>query len=313
MSLALAEVKIFHQSVMVKEVLEALLVRPGGRYLDCTVGEGGHALAILETSAPGGRLLGLDADPEALETAERRLQQYRGSLRLANASFAELTGVISQHSFWPVDGALMDLGLSSLQLEGEGRGFSFMRDEPLDMRFNPSQGITAHDIVNSYPQGELARVIAKYGEQPRAHRIARAIVENRPISTSLELARVVGSVVQRGIKGIHPATRTFQALRMEVNDELSNLESGFKQAIDVLGRGGRLAVISYHSLEDRVVKGILRREASDCICPPERLVCVCGHRAIVRLINRKVITPSPAEVLVNPRSRSARMRVAERV
>ena len=313
MNLALAEVKIYHKSVMVKEVLEALQVRPGARYIDCTLGEGGHALAVLEASSPGGRVLGLDADPGALKTAERRLESYQDSFQPVNANFGDLIRVTYRHSFWPMNGILMDLGLSSLQLEGGGRGFSFLREEPLDMRFNPSQTLTASEIVNSYAQEKIARIVSRYGEEPRSRRIAKTIVESRPIHTSLRLAQVVEGVVARGRSRIHPATKTFQALRMEVNEELRNLELGLKQAIELLDKGGRLVVISYHSLEDRLVKETLRREATDCICPPERPVCMCGHKATLKLVRRKIITPSPAEVLVNPRSRSARMRVAEHV
>lgn len=221
--------------------------------------------------------------------------------------------VAARHQFMDVDGILMDLGLSSWQLEGSSRGFSFQREEPLDMRFNSSEGIRAWEVVNRYSEQKLANLLSRYGEERRSARVAKTIVQNRPIDTSLHLAQVIEKALGRGVGKIHPATRAFQAIRIEVNNEVQNIQLGLKQAVELLVRGGRLVVISYHSLEDRVVKEFLRLESKDCICPPERLVCNCGHKATLRLLNKKVITPSPVEVMVNQRSRSARMRVAERV
>jgi 16S rRNA (cytosine1402-N4)-methyltransferase len=302
-----------HIPVLVEEVIKALSVQPGGRYIDGTVGEGGHAAAILEHSQPGGQLLGIDADPEAIRIARARLAVYAGSVLLINESFANLQAVCYKHDFLPVHGILFDLGLSSFQLEAEGRGFSFKRDAPLDMRFNPRQELTAADIVDTYSEAELARLIRTYGEESFSHQIARRIVQERPIRSALHLARLVEQAVGGRRGRIHPATRTFQALRIAVNQELENLESALAQAVDLLGFEGRLVVISYHSLEDRIVKQFMRRESQDCICLPETPTCVCGHTAKLRLVQKKVITPSLAEVRANPRSRSARLRVAERL
>ena len=301
-----------HIPVLLNEAIEALGVQPGGRYIDCTVGEGGHAAAILEKSSPGGQLLGIDADPQAIAIARRRLTPYGKSALLVNDDFKNLEGICSSLDFHPVHGILFDLGLSSFQLSNRRRGFSFQLDAPLDMRFNPSQELTAATIVNTFPEQELATIIERYGEEHRSRQIARSIVASRPLSTTLELATVVERAV--GIRGrIHPATRTFQALRIAVNQELDRLEVALKQAVNLLGIGGRLVIISFHSLEDRLVKGYLREESQDCLCPPKTPVCVCGHTATLELITRKVITPSLDEIRANPRSRSAKMRVAERI
>ncbi len=303
----------YHRPVMFKEALEALAVKPGGVYVDCTVGEGGHALGILQASRPGGRLLGIDLDPRALEAARERLRAFESSFALVRGSYASLAEIAASAGLDKVDGVLFDLGLSSLQLEGERRGFSFLRDEPLDMRFDPSQALTAADIVNTYRLEELADIIHQYGEEPRARAIARAIVQRRPIKTARELAQVVALAAGARRGGIHPATRTFQALRIAVNGELENLERGLAQAIQILRPGGRLVTIAYHSLEDRLVKRTFAREASTCICPPGVPVCTCQHKPTLKVLSKRVITPSPEEVNANPRSRSARMRVAERL
>ncbi len=289
----------YHVPVLVQEVLSALQVKPGGSYVDCTVGEGGHASAILEAASPGGRLLGIDMDLQALKTAERVLWSYRDSSVLVNENFRDLEQVAERHGFTPVDGILFDLGLSSLQLQGGGRGFSFRTEEPLDMRFDNRQELTAWDVVNEYTSEELARVLSTYGEERRSNRIAKAIVYSRPIDTSLRLAQVVQRATRRPLGRIHPATRTFQAIRIEVNRELDNLESVLGQAVSLLKAGGKLVVISYHSLEDRIVKLFLRyadRKARTL------------HRDNIR-----IIPPSKEEVRTNPRSRSARLRVAERI
>jgi 16S rRNA (cytosine1402-N4)-methyltransferase len=302
-----------HTPVLVEEVIKALNVQPGGRYIDGTVGGGGHARAILEHSQPGGQLLGIDADPAAIKIARARLAIYAGSTLLINENFANLQAICYKHDFLPVHGILFDLGLSSFQLEAEGRGFSFQRDAPLDMRFNPVQKLTAADIVDTYSEAQLARLIRTYGEESFSHQIARLIVQERPIKGTFHLARLVERAVGGRHGRIHPATKTFQALRIAVNQELENLESALAQAVDLLGFEGRLVVISYHSLEDRIVKQFMRRESRDCICPPDTPTCVCGHIAKLRLVQKKVITPSLSEVQANPRSRSARLRVAERI
>lgn len=289
----------YHTPVLVDEAIEGLRVTPGGSYIDCTVGEGGHASAILEAASPGGRLLGIDMDPAALATAEDRLYEHRDRFALANDSFRNLEAVARERGFGCVDGILMDLGLSSLQLEGEGRGFSFRNEEPLDMRFDPSQELSAWYVVNHYSELELTRIFRSFGEERRADRIAQAVVETRPIDTSLHLAQVVSGVVRRPWSRVHPATQVFQAIRMEVNGELENLSMALEQTLHLLKPEGRLVVISYHSLEDRLVKTFLRRESRE----------VGG----LRIVNKKIISPSREEVRFNRRSRSARMRVAERI
>ncbi|MBA7682540.1 Ribosomal RNA small subunit methyltransferase H [subsurface metagenome] len=302
-----------HIPVLVEETVKALAVQPGGRYIDCTLGGGGHAAAILEHSSPGGQLLGIDADPEAIEAAKQSLETYSDSTLLINDNFVNLEAICYKYDFLPVHGILFDLGLSSLQLNGRGRGFSFQHRASLDMRLNPNQELTAADIINTYPETEMAQLIKTYGEESYSRKIARRIVQERPIKTTLELAQIIERVIGKRRGKIHPATKTFQALRIAVNHELEHLELALKQAIKLLGYEGRLVVISYHSLEDRIVKQIMLQESKDCICPPSTPTCVCGHTASLRLINKRVITPSPPEVQINPRSRSARLRAAERV
>ena len=291
----------FQVPVLLEQVVEGLQVKAGGTYIDCTIGEGGHARAILDSCAPGGMLLGIDLDPQALETAEADLRPYKDSLVLVNDSFNDLKRIARDQGFYPADGILFDVGLSSLQLEGEGRGFSFRseKDEPLDMRFDPRQELTAWHVINDYPQEDLERIIRNYGEEYRARYIAGAIVASRPIDTSLHLSQVVQRAVRGPWSRLHPATRTFQAIRIEVNGEIESLEMALRQAVPLLGRGGRLVVISFHSLEDRLVKGFLRQESRDS--------------GSIRWVNKKIISPSREEVRANPRSRSARMRVAERI
>jgi 16S rRNA (cytosine1402-N4)-methyltransferase len=303
-----------HVSVLLREVVEALAVRPGGRYVDCTLGAGGHAEAILEAASPDGELLGIDLDPEALATARQRLAVYGERVTFVEGNFSQVGDLCRERGFAPVQGILFDLGLSSLQLEEESRGFSFQREGPLDMRFSPRQELTAADIVNTHSEGDLADLLWRYGEERRSRPIARRLIEERPFRTTTQLAKAVEQAVGRRARGvIHPATRTFQALRIAVNQELLHLETALLQAHGLLGFGSRLVVISYHSLEDRIVKNFLHRESQDCVCPPGVPVCVCGHRATLRLVVRSVVRPSTAEVAANTRARSARLRVAERL
>lgn len=301
-----------HTPVLLSEALRALSVQPGGRYIDCTLGSGGHAASILDHSSPGGQLLGIDADPKAIEIAQERLQHYKDSVLLVNDNFVNLQTICHKYDFSPVNGILFDLGISSIQLNGNNRGFSFQHDAPLDMRFNPNQKVTAADIVNTTSEARLAHLIKVYGEESHSHRIARSIVKERPIETTRQLARLIEKVVSRRGK-LHPATKTFQALRIAVNHELEHLETALRQAIDLLGFEGRLVVISYHSLEDRIVKQFMQKEASTCICPPDTPICICHHIPRLRLINKKVITPSSTETSLNPRSRSAKLRASERI
>jgi 16S rRNA (cytosine1402-N4)-methyltransferase len=296
------------------EAMAALQVRPSGRYIDATLGLGGHARGILERSAPDGRLLGLDADPRAVELAARRLSEFGKRALVAAANFAELERVATTHGFTPVDGILFDLGISSMQLAQAERGFSFQYDGPLDMRFDPAQPTTAADLVNRLSADELADIFHRFGEERRARPLTRAIVaarEQEPIRTTGRLAAVVRRAVPRGAGRIDPCTRAFQALRIAVNRELEGLETVLPQALELLRPGGRLAVISFHSLEDRIVKTFMAREARGCVCPPSVPVCVCGHRPRLRVLARKPIVPAPEEGRRNPRSRSAKLRVAE--
>lgn len=302
-----------HVPVLLETTVNLLNVRPGARYVDCTLGTGGHAAAILERCLPGGALLGIDADPRATEKAETRLGQYGDAVVLVNDNFGHLEDICHRQNFHPVDGILFDLGMSSLQLEDEARGFSFRFDAPLDMRFNPERPVTAADMVNSLSENELSDLLSRYGEEHRSRLIARRIVRSRPINTTLQLVEVVGQTSGTGAGRIHPATRTFQALRIAVNEELANLEAGLKQAMGLLNPGGRLAVISYHSLEDRLVKQFMQRESKGCLCPVDVPRCQCGHVPTLRMVMGKAVTPSADEVGVNPRSRSAKLRVAERL
>ena len=330
----------FHLPVLLTEVLGQLGARPGGVYVDATVGDGGHALALLRASAPTGRVCGIDLDPRSLVRAEARLAPYGARFTPAPGSYTEMVSLV--HGVWGsearADGVLLDLGIASRQVDGAGFGFSFQREEPLDMRFNPEADLpTAADLVNGRSREELTAVLREFGEEPRAAAIASAIVRQRPIGTTAQLADLVAGVVRRtgnrsvGSRGggpgrasghrnansraarTHPATRTFQALRIAVNDELNTLGAGLEAAVELLAPGGRVAVISYHSLEDRLVKTFLAREAARCICPPRLPVCVCGHQPRLSLVNRRIIRPGAEEVAANPRSRSARLRVAQRL
>jgi len=302
-----------HVPVLLDEVIAGLQPQRGGYFVDCTVGLGGHAAAILEKISPSGRLLGIDADPEAIKLSQDKLSNYGEAVTLINDNFVNLEAICKRYHFHPADGILLDLGVSSLQLDTAERGFSFHLDAPLNMRFDPGQGLTASDIVNSFSEQELAKLIEKYGEERHSRRIARYIVRNRPIATTVELARLVEQALGGKRARIHPATRTFMALRIAVNSELQNLELALKQTINLLRPGGRLTVISYHSLEDRIVKQFMRYAASSCLCPPGTVVCRCGHKPTLKLISRKVIKPTSLEIESNPRSRSAKLRIAERL
>jgi 16S rRNA (cytosine1402-N4)-methyltransferase len=302
-----------HVPVLLDEIVAGLQPQRGGYFVDCTVGLGGHAAAILEKISPSGRLLGIDADPEAIKLSQDKLSDYGETVTLINDNFVNLEAICRRYHFHPVDGILFDLGVSSLQLDTAERGFSFHLDAPLNMRFDPGQELTASDIVNSFSEQELAKLIEKYGEERRSRRIARYIVQNRPIATTVELARLVEQALGGKRARIHPATRTFMALRIAVNSELQNLELALKQTINLLRPGGRLTVISYHSLEDRIVKQFMRYAASSCLCPPGTVICRCGHKPTLKLISRKVIKPTSLEIESNPRSRSAKLRIAERL
>lgn len=304
-----------HVPVLYDEVLAYLAPRSGGKYIDGTVGAGGHSSGILVASAPDGKLLAFDRDEEALAFAGEKLAQYGDRVQFVHASYGRMGEIAPESGFEKVDGILLDLGLSSRQLEDAQRGFSFLREGPLDMRFDRSAGKSAADLVNSLDASALADLFWRYGEERLSRKYARAIVAARPIRTTAELAQIVEREAPGYLrrKRIHPATQIFQALRIAVNDELGELEEGLPAAIRLLRPGGRVAVISFHSLEDRFVKNFLRDLSRDCVCPPQQPVCTCDARAEVRVLTRKVVVPGADEVEQNPRSRSARLRVAEKL
>ena len=302
-----------HQPVLYQEVLAFLQPRSGGRYVDGTLGLGGHAAGILQASSPEGRLLGLEVDPQALGLAAQRLAAFGERASLVRGSYAKLAEHLAAAGWAQVDGILLDLGASSLQFDRAERGFSFQLEGPLDMRFDPQGALTAGQIVNEWSEEDLADVLFRYGEGRQSRRVARAIVKARPLKTTNDLAAAVTTALGGRRGSVHPATRSFQALRIAVNRELDSLDAALPQAVAALHRGGRLAVISFHSLEDRAVKAFMRQESRDCICPPEQLTCTCEHVASLNELTRKPVRPGEQEEEANPRARSARLRVAERL
>jgi 16S rRNA (cytosine1402-N4)-methyltransferase len=303
---------IIHVPVLFDEVLELLRPIPKGRYIDGTLGAGGHTLGILQASMPDGRILVFDKDPEAISFVQDRLAEYGERIVYENANYAEMGTLAPAHDFAQVDGILLDLGLSSRQLADGERGFSLQREGPLDMRFDPTSGETAADLLNNLSESELADIFWRYGEITNSRRIAKLITANRPFYSTTEFAQFIAANDKKRGR-IHPATQLFQALRIAVNRELEAVEQGIKAAIDLLLPGGRLAVISFHSLEDRFVKQYFRELAKDCVCPPQQPICTCGKQATVKLITRKAIKAGVQEIAENPRSRSARLRVAEKI
>ena len=303
-----------HRPVLAAEALRHLNPRRDGVYLDATLGDGGHAAAILESSSPTGRVFGIDLDPRTLTYARQRLSPYGRRFDCAQGNYADMLSLAQAHGLARIDGLIMDLGFSSRQVQQPGYGFSFLLDEPLDMRFDPASALTAEHVVNTFSERDLAQLIFQYGQEPRSRAVARAVIRSRPINSTGRLAELVAAAVghKRG-RRLHPATRTFQALRIAVNDELGNLQSGLDSSLALLSPGGALVVISYHSLEDRMVKNFIARERVGCICPPGIPECRCGRQPTLRQDNRRIIRPSDAEIASNPRSRSARMRVAWRL
>jgi 16S rRNA (cytosine1402-N4)-methyltransferase len=307
----------YHTPVLLKEVVSQLQPHDGGLYVDCTVGGGGHAHEILCACGPNGRVIGLDWDEEAIAASRERLREFGGRVQLVRANYVELERVLMSLGVTTVDGVVFDLGVSSRQFDESGRGFSFQREGPLDMRMNRQLGATARDVLRSASLEELAKIFRVYGEEKRARAVARQIVaerEQKPLDTTTQLARLVERVLgPRHGGGVHPATRVFQALRIAVNNELDNLKQGLNLAARFLGTGGRLAVISFHSLEDRIVKQFFVEQSSGCICPPDLPVCACGRKQLLRIVTRKPVTPREEEIDANPRSRSAKLRVAEKI
>jgi 16S rRNA (cytosine1402-N4)-methyltransferase len=315
-----------HIPVLLDEVMHFLQPGSGGFYIDGTLGGGGHTAALLERSAPDGKVLGIDTDALALARVRERLadEVQRGRLVLAHGNFAEMARLVDEAGLHGqrFQGILLDLGFSSDQMDDPQRGFSFSADGPLDMRLDQSLALSAADLVNVSSERDLADIIWRYGEESRSRAIARRIVRERqkqPIQSTAQLARIVAAGVPYKPGAIHPATKTFQALRIAVNQELERLTTALPQMLDLLSpwsddeRGGRMAIIAFHSLEDRIVKEFMRREATDCLCPPRIPVCVCHHKARLRLITSRPVTPGAGEIERNPRARSARLRVAERI
>lgn len=307
-----------HVSVLAEECIQALNLRPDGVYVDGTTGGGGHSLRIAQQLGPAGRLICIDRDEEALAAASRRLEAYRDRVTFVKSNFAQIAQVIEGQGLAGVDGILFDLGVSSYQLDNGDRGFSYMHDAPLDMRMDRSQPFSAWDVVNTYTQEQLRQILWEYGEERYSGRVAAAIVQQReesPIETTGQLAQVIREAMPAAARREkqHPAKRSFQAIRIEVNGELRAVEQAMEGSVDKLLPGGRLAVISFHSLEDRIVKKIFAQQAKGCTCPPEFPVCVCGKKPLVKLVTRKPIVSGPAELEENPRARSAKLRVAEKL
>lgn len=308
----------FHTPVMLAEVLDFLRPESNETFIDCTVGGGGHALEIIKRILPNGKLIGIDRDEEALRAAAEYLSEYSANLILEKGNFADLEAIAERNSIKAVDGVLLDLGVSSHQLESPERGFSFRYDAQLDMRMDKDQDVTAMEMVNSLSERNLAQLIYEYGEERWARRIAKFIVDQRsrrPIRTTGELVEIILAAVPSGARSetIHPATRTFQALRIAVNRELESLQVGLNAAINLLAKGGRIVVLSYHSLEDRIVKQTFAKHAGRCVCPPGLPVCACGAEKEIEILTRRPVTPSEEEIRTNPRARSAKLRAARKL
>ena len=306
-----------HVSVLLNECLEGLNIKENGIYVDGTLGGAGHSSEILKRLSNEGRLIGIDQDTDALKAAKERLKDY-SNVTFVHSNFSNIENVLNNLNIDGVDGILMDLGVSSYQLDEGERGFSYMKDAPLDMRMNRENDFSAYNVVNEYSEEDLYRIIRDYGEEKFAKRIASFIVENRQeknIETTLELVEIIKNAIPAKARreGPHPAKRTFQAIRIEVNSELSILNKTIEDGVEKLNKGGRMAIITFHSLEDRIVKNKFRDLAVSCRCPKEFPVCVCGEKAKVKIISRKAIEPTKEEVEVNPRSRSAKLRVIERI
>ncbi|MCD4752771.1 MAG: 16S rRNA (cytosine(1402)-N(4))-methyltransferase RsmH [Anaerolineaceae bacterium] len=305
-----------HQPVLYHEILAALNPVTNGRYVDCTLGAGGHTFGIIEASSPNRQLLGFVLDSSPTQLSKERLKPFGDRAFLRRRSYHELESSLLELEWGGVDGIVMDFGVSSMQFDRPERGFSFREDGPLDMRFNPQTGQSAAELLNTLSKESIANILWKYGEEQQSRRIAAAICQQRPLSTTTELAELIVNTVRtrsrHGRKTIHPATKTFQALRIAVNHELDAVENVLPMAVRSLNPGGRLAVISFHSLEDRIVKQFFQKESRDCICPPEQPICTCNHKASISRITRKPITANPTELKENRRARSAKLRIVEK-
>ena len=305
-----------HKPVLLREVINHIVTDPEGIYVDGTIGGGGHSEELAKIVCPKGKLICLDRDPDAIEKASQRLTLFKDCIKIIRANYADLDNILNKLGIDEVNGILLDLGMSSEQIECSGRGFSFLRNEPLDMRMDPADSVKAKDLINKLPEHKLLRLIKKYGEEKRASKIVKAIIrerEKKPISSSLELADIILSISPKGSRKRHPATKVFQALRIAVNKEIDYLKSFLEKAPYLLKKMGRLVIISYHSIEDRLVKNYMVKWEKPCTCPPGLPFCICGKRAVMKRINKKGIKASEEEIRDNPRSRSAILRVAERI
>jgi 16S rRNA (cytosine1402-N4)-methyltransferase len=307
-----------HRPVLLHPLIESLQPRPGQTYIDGTLGAGGYVAAFVERVLPGGRILAIDRDPAAVALARQRFADRGDAVIPAHGDFADMESIAAEHHISSVDGVVLDLGISSVQLDDPERGFSFRQPGPLDMRMDPQSGASAANIVNEWSEADLSALISTYGDERFASRIAASIIRTRgqrPITTTTQLSEMVERTIPHRFwpKRIHPATRTFQALRIEVNHELESLNAGLQAAIRIIRPGGRLGVVSFHSLEDTIVKNALHVAAQNCLCPPQQTHCTCAHRASLLLLSRKAIKPDAAELATNPRARSARLRIAEKL
>ncbi|MDD6880149.1 MAG: 16S rRNA (cytosine(1402)-N(4))-methyltransferase RsmH [Firmicutes bacterium] len=310
--------EFIHKSVLFDECMEGLNIKPDGIYVDGTLGGGGHSSGICEKLGPDGILIGIDRDQDALNAASKRLEQYDCQKYFVQSNYSDIAQVLDDLGIDKIDGALLDLGVSSFQLDNPERGFSYMNDAPLDMRMSQDDDFTAWDVVNGYDQKELTRIISKYGEERWASRIADFIVKARadkPLESTFELVDVIKSAIPASARrtGPHPAKRTFQAIRIEVNDELGQLERAVEEFCQVLAPKGRLCIITFHSLEDRIVKEIFNKRANPCTCPKEFPICVCGNKADIKKVTGKPVIPSETELEENPRARSAKLRIAQKI
>ena len=307
-----------HVSVLLEECIQGLNIKPDGSYLDGTLGGAGHSEAICHHLGEKGVLIGIDQDRHAIGAAQKRLEKFENRIILYQDNFANVKNVLEKVEVLKVNGIVLDLGVSSYQLDEAERGFSYMQDGPLDMRMDPEGLRSAQNVINEYSEEDLARIIKEYGEERWAKRIARFIVEERkkkPFTTTMELVEVIKKAVPKGARrdGPHPAKRTFQAIRIEVNQELAILEQSIKDMVDVLDTGGRLCIITFHSLEDRIVKQTFRHLENPCICPPDFPICICGKQPVAKIITRKPILPTNEEIGKNPRARSAKLRILEKI
>ncbi len=303
-----------HEPVLLNETLKFLDPQPNQNFIDCTIGGGGHSKAILSLSVPNGRILGIDKDKMAIENAEDNLKKYKSRYMLVKENFVNLKKIVLKYKFFDVDGILLDLGMSTIQLSDDKRGFSFIKDAPLDMRMDQEGKLTAANIVNKWSEVDLIKIFKDYGEERYARKIAKAIVSKREketITGSLQLVEIIKEVKFYDRK--HPATKVFQALRIAVNEELNNLKNVLPDCLSILKSKGKITVISFHSMEDRIVKSFFKKESIDCICPPKTLVCRCGHKAKLKILTKKPITATNQEIEQNPKSRSAKLRVAEKI